>query len=66
MGRGRWAGSCLDEDMSDRDIEPEIAEAVQSVANRYGARGLEDLIVLAEQELVATRRALEELAPDTD
>lgn len=52
--------------MTDRDIEPEIAEAVRSVANRYGARGLEDLIALAGEELVVARRALQELAPDTD
>ncbi len=52
--------------MFDSDIEPEIAEAVQGVANRYGARGLEDLITLAGEELVVARRALQELAPDTD
>ena len=47
--------------MNDRDIEPEIAEAVQSVANRYGAGGLEDLIALAQEELVVARGALAEL-----
>ncbi len=52
--------------MNDRDIEPEIAEAVQSVANRYGVRGLEELITLAEEELVVARTALEALAADTD
>ncbi len=52
--------------MNDRDIEPEIAEAVQSVANRYGARGLEDLITLAEEELEVARAAVRALAADTD
>lgn len=52
--------------MSDRDIEPEIAEAVQSVTNRFGARGLEDLIALAEEELEVARAAVRELAAETD
>ena len=55
--------------MSDHTIEPDIAAAVQSVANRYGAAGLEDLIALAQEELVVARKALEELeelAPDPD
>lgn len=52
--------------MSDREIEPDIAEAVHAVANRYGAAGLEDLIVLAQEELVVARKALEELAPEGD
>ncbi len=55
--------------MSDRDIEPEIAEAVQGVANRYGARGLEELIDLAQEQLGVARAALaelEELAPDPE
>lgn len=48
--------------MTDRDYEPEIVDAVQHVANRYGVNGLEDLIELAQQELVVARSALEELA----
>lgn len=47
--------------MSDQTIEPDIAEAVHHVANRYGVRGLEDMIALAQRELVDARRALEEL-----
>ena len=50
--------------MSDPTIEPEIAEAVHQVANRYGVRGLEALIDLAQRQLVEARRALEELAPE--
>ncbi len=45
-------------------VEPDIAEAVQQVANRYGAPGLESLIALAQQELVEARKALQELGPD--
>ena len=48
-------------------VEPDIAEAVHHVANRFGASGLESLIALAQEELVEARRALEaleELAPD--
>ena len=52
--------------MTEREYEPEIVDAVQHVANRYGVAGLEDLIVLAQEELVVARKALEELAPDGD
>ena len=52
--------------MSDHTVEPDIAEAVHAVANRYGAAGLEDLIALAQEELVLARQALEELAPGAD
>jgi hypothetical protein len=51
--------------MTDRDYEPEIVDAVKHVANRYGAAGLEDLITLAQEELVVARKALEELGPNT-
>ena len=50
--------------MTDRDYEPEIVDAVQHVANRYGVAGLEDLIALAQEELPIARQALEELAAD--
>lgn len=52
--------------MTDRDYEPEIVDAVQQVANRYGAPGLEDLIELAQREVVEARKALEALAPDAE
>ncbi|MDF1605220.1 hypothetical protein [Nocardioides sp. YIM 152315] len=52
--------------MTDRDYEPEIVDAVQHVANRYGAAGLEDLITLAQEELVVARSALEELSTGHD
>jgi hypothetical protein len=52
--------------MSDHPIEPDIAEAVIAVANRYGVAGLEVLISLAQVELVVARDALEELAPDPE
>jgi hypothetical protein len=52
--------------MSDHTVEPDIAEAVHAVANRYGAAGLEDLIALATDELVVARKALEELAAGPD
>lgn len=52
--------------MTDRDYEPEIVDAVQHVANRYGVNGLEDLIELAQRELVVARSALEELSAGDD
>jgi hypothetical protein len=50
----------------DQTIEPEIADAVHHVTNRYGVRGLEDMIALAQRELVEARKALAELAADGD
>ena len=55
--------------MTDREIEPDIVDAVHTVENRYGVAGLEDLIALAQEELVVARKALEELeelAPGAD
>ena len=55
--------------MTDREIEPDIVDAVHAVENRYGVAGLEDLITLAQEELVVARKALEELeglAPGAD
>ena len=52
--------------MDDQTIEPDIAEAVHHVANRFGVRGLEDMIALAQAELVEARAALEELAAGPD
>lgn len=42
-------------------VEPDIAEAVHLIANRYGAPGLERLIDAARSELDVARRALAEL-----
>lgn len=52
--------------MMQREPEAEVVDAVHHIANRYGVRGLEDLISLAQQELVEARKALEELAAETD
>ena len=54
------------ESMDDQTIEPDIAEAVHHVANRFGVRGLEQMIALAQEELVEARKALEDLAPGGD
>ena len=50
--------------MEDQTTEPEIAGAVQQVANRYGIEGLESMIVLARAELDEARRAYAELSAD--
>ena len=47
--------------MDDQTIEPDIAEAVHHVANRFGVAGLESLIALAQDELVVAQKALQEL-----
>lgn len=50
--------------MTDHTIDPAVTEAVQSVENRFGAQGLEDLIDVAQRHLTTAREALEELAPE--
>ena len=52
--------------MTEQTIDPAIVDAVQSVANRFGISGLEDLIAEAQRELREARAAYAELAPDTD
>lgn len=47
--------------MREHEIDPVIVEYVHSVANRFGAHGLEDLIRLATSELEEARAALEQL-----
>jgi hypothetical protein len=48
------------------DLDPAIAEAVDGVTNRFGAEGLEQMIVYAERSLAEARAALEELREATD
>ena len=52
--------------MTEHTIDPAIVEAVQTVANRFGASGLEELITVATDELARARQAYAELAPDPD
>ena len=47
--------------MTDREIDPAIADFVHQTENRFGAQGLEDLIALAQEELVRARAALKGL-----
>jgi hypothetical protein len=41
--------------------DPAIADAVEHIANRFGAQGLCDLIALARDELARAEAALKEL-----
>ena len=50
------------EHTSSADVDPAIAEAVDGVANRFGAQGLEQMIGYAEKALATARAALAELA----
>ena len=43
-------------------IDPFIAEAVDSVGNRFGVTGLEDLLAYAESARAEAQRALDALA----
>jgi hypothetical protein len=47
---------------SGEPIDPAIAEAADSVGNRFGAPGLEDLIEYAERALADAKAALARLA----
>ena len=47
-------------------VPPDIAEAVRLVENRYGDRGLEQLIEVAQGERAAARRALDALSEPGD
>ena len=48
------------------DVDPAIAEAVDGVANRFGAQGLEQMIAYAETALTDARAALAELADSVE
>jgi len=52
--------------MTEHTIDPAILEAVQSVANRFGVAGLEELIVHANAELEIAKKAYAQLTPDSD
>jgi hypothetical protein len=52
--------------LSEPDLDPAIAEAVDGVTNRFGADGLEAMIRYAETSLAEARAALEELAQAVD
>lgn len=45
------------------EVDPAIAEAVDGVANRFGAQGLEQMLEYAEGALAEARAALAQLAP---
>ena len=49
-----------------QSIDPAILEAVQAVANRFGAPGLEELITEAQRELGEVQAAYARLAAETD
>jgi capsule polysaccharide export protein KpsE/RkpR len=45
-----------------QQIDPVIVDAVENVANRFGAQGLCDLIALARDELARAEAALKDLS----
>ena len=47
--------------MTEHTIDPAIVDAVQSVSNRFGVTGLEELIAAATEELERARAAYAEL-----
>jgi hypothetical protein len=55
-------GAMADQHIDPDDVDPGIREAVQTVVNRYGAPGLEQLIEVARAELQVARAELERLA----
>jgi serine phosphatase RsbU (regulator of sigma subunit) len=48
--------------MTSHPPDPAVVEAVEHVRDRFGAHGLRDMIVLAQQALQEAEAALEELA----
>jgi hypothetical protein len=50
------------EPIASTDIDPAIAEAVDTVGNRFGASGLEQMIGYAEDALSVALQALDQLA----
>ena len=50
------------EPIAQTDIDPAIAGAVDGVGDRFGARGLEQMISYAQDALTVARKALDELA----
>jgi hypothetical protein len=44
------------------DVDPVITDAVENIANRFGAQGLCDLIAVARDELARAEAALKELS----
>jgi hypothetical protein len=51
-----------EDNIDPEQFDPDIREAVRAVVNRYGAPGLEQLITLAQHELVVARAELEKLS----
>ena len=51
---------------SAQDIDPAVVEAVRTVANRFGAPGLVELITEAQRELREVQAAYERLSAETD
>lgn len=43
-------------------VDPAISDAVEHIANRFGAQGLCDLIAVARDELARAEAALKELS----
>ena len=43
-------------------VDPVITDAVENIANRFGAQGLCDLIAVARDELARAEAALKELS----
>jgi hypothetical protein len=50
--------------MTEHPTDPAITEAVQQIANRFGAEGLEEMIAAATEQLARTRAAYTELPGD--
>jgi hypothetical protein len=45
-----------------QNVDPVITDAVENIANRFGAQGLCDLIAVARDELARAEAALKELS----
>lgn len=52
--------------MTEHQVDPIIVDNVEQVRDRFGAPGLREMIVLAQEELASAEAALAELAADED
>jgi hypothetical protein len=52
----------MSSEQQQQNVDPVISDAVENIANRFGAQGLCDLIAVARDELARAEAALKELS----
>ena len=52
----------MSSEQQQQNVDPVISDAVENIANRFGAQGLCDVIAVARDELARAEAALKELS----